>query len=58
MQLYCGIDFHSNNSVVSIIDETDRVIKEKRLNNNLNSILETAVEIVARATKMLKMRPF
>lgn len=35
MTLYCGIDLHSNNSVVSIIDETDRVIKEKHLNNNL-----------------------
>lgn len=40
MSLYCGIDLHSNNSVVSIIDETDRVIKEKRLDNNLNTIQE------------------
>ncbi len=40
MSLYCGIDLHSNNSVVSIIDETDRVIKEKRLDNNLNIIQE------------------
>lgn len=38
MPLYCGIDLHSNNSVVSIIDETDRVIKEKRLNNDINTI--------------------
>jgi transposase len=40
MKLYCGIDLHSNNSVVSIIDETDRVIKEKRLANDLNTIQE------------------
>ena len=38
MPLYCGIDLHSNNSVVSIIDETDRVIKEKRLDNDINTI--------------------
>ena len=40
MKLYCGIDLHSNNSVVSIIDESDRVIKEKRLTNDLNTIRE------------------
>jgi transposase len=40
MSLYCGIDLHSNNSVISIIDETDRVIKEKRLDNNLSIIQE------------------
>jgi len=38
MQLYCGIDLHSNNSVVSVIDEQDQVIKEKRLDNNLEII--------------------
>jgi hypothetical protein len=26
---YSGIDLHSNNSVVSVIDETDRVFAEK-----------------------------
>lgn len=40
MQLYCGIDLHSNNSLVSIIDDQDKVIQEKRLNNSLDSILE------------------
>ena len=38
MQLYCGIDLHSNNSVISVIDENDQVIKEKRLDNNLDFI--------------------
>lgn len=38
MQLYCGIDLHSNNAVISIIDEQDRVIKEKRLDNNMEAI--------------------
>jgi len=39
MKLYAGIDLHSNNSVVSIIDEEDRVVFEKRLSNQLESIL-------------------
>ena len=36
---YSGIDLHSNNSVVSVIDETDRVLAEKRLPNDLTRIL-------------------
>jgi len=36
---YSGIDLHSNNSVVSVIDETDRVIAERRLPNDLAKIL-------------------
>jgi transposase len=36
---YSGIDLHSNNSVVSVIDETDRVVAEKRLPNELSKIL-------------------
>lgn len=38
MQLYCGIDLHSNNSVISLIDDTDRLVNEKRLGNDLNII--------------------
>ena len=40
MTLYCGIDLHSNNSVLSIIDEQDKVVFEKRLPNDLTEILE------------------
>lgn len=36
---YSGIELHSNNSVVSVIDETDRVVAEKRLPNDLARIL-------------------
>ncbi|MCZ6450232.1 MAG: IS110 family transposase, partial [Deltaproteobacteria bacterium] len=31
MKLYGAVDLHSNNSVVEIIDEQDRVVYEKRL---------------------------
>ncbi|MDK2662026.1 transposase [Cupriavidus sp. LEh21] len=36
---YSGIDLHSNNSVVTMIDEADRVMAEKRLPNDLTKIL-------------------
>ena len=35
MALYCGIDLHSNNHVVVVIDEQDRRLVEKRLPNDL-----------------------
>lgn len=36
---YSEIDLHSNNSVISMIDETDKVIAEKRLPNGVAKIL-------------------
>ena len=35
---YCGIDLHSNNSVVVISDEEDRIVFNKRLPNDLGQI--------------------
>jgi len=35
---YCGIDLHSNNSVVIVSDEEDRVVYSKRLPNDLRQI--------------------
>lgn len=40
MKLYCGIDLHSNNSVVVVLDEVDKVIYQKKLNNDLSLILK------------------
>lgn len=40
MQLYCGIDLHSNNSVVAILDEQDRVVFQERLVNDLETIIQ------------------
>ena len=40
MKLYCGIDLHSNNNVIVILDEADKVVYQKQLNNDLASILE------------------
>jgi len=39
MELYAGIDLHSNNSMVVVLDETDRVIYRKRLPNDLDAIV-------------------
>jgi transposase len=36
---YSGIDLHSNNSVVTVTDDTDRVVAEKRLPNDLAKII-------------------
>lgn len=36
---YSGIDLHSNNCVVVVTDEEDRVVVEKRLPNELEKIL-------------------
>ena len=36
---YSAIDLHSNNSVVSVTDEQDRVVAEKRLPNELATVL-------------------
>jgi transposase len=41
---YCGIDLHSNNSVVVITDETDHMLYSKRHPNDLSQIL-AALEI-------------
>ena len=32
---YCGIDLHSNNSVVLVSDGEDRIVYQKRLPNDL-----------------------
>ena len=37
--LYAAIDLHSNNSVLSILDSSDRVVYERRLKNRLGEIL-------------------
>jgi len=39
MTCYSGIDLHSNNSVVLVSDETDRVLYQRRLPNELVRIL-------------------
>ncbi len=39
MKLYCGIDLHSNNHYVSIIDQDDKRLKEIRLVNDLSKTL-------------------
>jgi transposase len=37
---YTGIDLHSNNCVVSVTDEEDRVVVEKRVPNELGKMLD------------------
>ncbi len=39
MELYCGIDLHSSNSYVVVIDGTDEVLFERRTANDLEAIV-------------------
>ena len=39
MELYAGIDLHSNNSVVTVLDEADRTVYAKRLPNDLGMVI-------------------
>ncbi|MEJ2067801.1 MAG: IS110 family transposase [Deltaproteobacteria bacterium] len=39
MGLYGGIDLHGNNNVIAIIDDKDRVMYQKRLDNDLDIVL-------------------
>ena len=38
MTLYCGIDLHGNNVMISLIDAEDKLIDERRLNNDIELI--------------------
>lgn len=39
MKLYAAVDLHSNNGVLVIIDESDKVVYERRLPNQLTMVL-------------------
>ena len=39
MRLYCGIDLHSNNSYLVVLDEADHAVYKRRLQNDLALIL-------------------
>lgn len=43
--LYCGIDLHSNNSVISIQDKNSKQVYEKRLPNELFVIADALAPI-------------
>ena len=56
-RLYGGIDLHSNNNVIALLDETDKVIFEKRLPNEIDAIVhdlkpyhETIIGVVIEST--------
>jgi len=38
MKLYGGIDLHSNNSVIALLDDNDRAVYRKRLPNDLADV--------------------
>jgi transposase len=40
MELYVGIDLHSNNNVTALVNESDRVVNQKRMPNDLDYVLQ------------------
>ena len=40
MELYAGCDLHSTNNVLTVMDQTGKIIKERRLRNDLALILK------------------
>jgi len=40
MKNYCGIDLHSNNNVMVVINEQDKILLERKLSNNLGDVLD------------------
>jgi transposase len=40
MSLYAAIDLHSSNSVLAVLDETDKPLRQRRLPNQLPAILK------------------
>jgi transposase len=47
MTLYAAIDLHSNNGVLSVIDEHDHVVFERRLPNDLEQVLQALAPFLA-----------
>lgn len=39
MQTFAAIDLHSNNGVLTIIDETDRTLRQRRISNNVEEFV-------------------
>jgi len=39
MTLYAGIDLHSNNNVIVVVNEKDEVVKRRRLENTMRTVL-------------------
>jgi len=40
MALYCGIDFHSTNCWAAVLDEDRRLIRERKVSNDLGELLD------------------
>ncbi len=45
MKLYGAIDLHSNNNVTVVIDEQDQIVYQKRLPNELPTIVDSSQAI-------------
>ena len=51
MTLYCGIDLHSNNHVICVIDDKDKRIFEQKLDNHPELTIRALSKYKKRLTK-------
>ena len=58
MRVYAGIDLHSSNNYIGIIDEQDRRLYQKRLPNRLGDILPALTPISQKESKVDTTRRF
>ena len=40
MRLYCGVDLHSTNSYLAVLDEQLKAVLDRRVPNRLDAVLE------------------
>ena len=57
MALYCGIDLHSTNHLVVVIDDKDRRVLEKRLANDVSITVDTLGRIAINWQGLASSRP-
>ena len=53
MKLYGGIDLHSNNSVIALSDEEDRVVFRRREANDLERVLQLSTSSLSTADRRI-----
>ena len=53
MKLYVGIDLHSNNSYVVVLDHNDRVVFQRRLANDLDVVIAALAPFGNKGTQYL-----
>ena len=55
MALYCGIDLHSNNNYICVIDDKDKRLFERKLDNDID---QARIQVRGASQSMLLTQPY